>query len=80
MKTVIRPREEALKKIWEGKNERVTVNNSQYSFDNKTREEAYIKAQFTTEKELELYKNYRSEWYRRAKEYDPGEAPLAVWR
>ena len=26
----------------------------------------------------ETYKLYRSEWYRRAKEFDPGPAPLAV--
>ena len=31
-----------------------------------------------TYRELELYRDYRAEWYRRAKEFDPGDSPLAV--
>ena len=78
MSKKIRPREEELKILWSGKNERVPVNNSQYSFDSKSREETYIKAQFSTDRELEQYKEYRAEWYRRAKEFDAGDTPLSV--
>jgi sulfatase maturation enzyme AslB (radical SAM superfamily) len=78
MNKKIRPREENLKNLWAGKNERIPVNPAQYSFDSKSREEAYINAQFTTDRELELYRDYRAEWYRRAKEFDPGDFPLAV--
>lgn len=75
---IIRPREEELKKKWAGFAERIPVNPQQYSFDPPAREKRFIEAQFPTEEEKRRYRWYREEWYRRAKEYDHGEAPLAV--
>ncbi|MFT7618905.1 MAG: sulfatase maturation enzyme AslB (radical SAM superfamily) [Planctomycetota bacterium] len=78
VKTAIRPREEQLKKDWQGKQDQVPVNSSQFSFDTMSREEAFLAAQFPTTQERERYDHYRAEWYRRAKEFDPGPQPLAV--
>lgn len=74
----IRPREEALKRKWAGVNERTPINSHQYSFAAPERLEAYIQDQFPDPSERDRYRWYREEWYRRAKEFDPGEAPLAV--
>ncbi len=76
--SIIRPREEELKKKWAGIADQVPVNPQQYSFDPPERENAFIKAQFPTEGEMKRYKWYREEWYRRAKEFDSGHSPLAV--
>lgn len=75
----IYPRERELKEKWNGVNDSVPVNESQFSFirDEKD-EEAFKKNQFKNEEEYKRYLLYREEWYRRAKEFDPGEAPLAV--
>jgi MoaA/NifB/PqqE/SkfB family radical SAM enzyme len=78
MTIAVRRREEELKEKWDGVNDLVPVNESQYSLDSEDREEAYIRAQFKTEDELKRYRWYREEWYRRAKEFDPGEIPLSV--
>ncbi len=78
LKTAIRPREEDLKREWEGVSDRVPVNATQFSFDSRTREDAFLEAQFPTEAERQRYRVYRAEWYRRAKEMDPGDHPLAV--
>jgi MoaA/NifB/PqqE/SkfB family radical SAM enzyme len=74
----IRTREEALAQKWAGKADYIPVNNQQYSFDSLQRQHAFINAQFETADELRRYHQYREEWYRRAKEFDPGETPLAV--
>ena len=74
----IRPREESLKQKWAGVAEQMPVNPQQYSFDPPEREMRFIRVQFPTDLEMERYRWYREEWYRRAKEFDPGEAPLAV--
>ncbi len=74
----IRPRDAELKQKWAGVADHVPVNASQYSLDTPEREEAFIRAQFPTEEEQRRYRWYREEWYRRAKEFDPGDAPLAV--
>jgi len=74
----IRAREESLTQRWSGKADNIPVNNQQYSFDSINRQEEFIKAQFKTENELKRYHDYRSEWYRRAKEFDPADVPLAV--
>ena len=72
------PREEYEKKKWEKINDRVTVNESQYSFGDEDKYNNFITAQFDNESDQNLYKFYRSEWYRRAKEFDHGNAPLSV--
>ena len=74
----IREREENLKKKWEGVADYVPVNPSQYSFDSVEREQEYARAQFPAEEEQRRYQHYREEWYRRPKEFDSGDAPLAV--
>ena len=74
----IRPRDGELADRWHGISESIPVNNQQYSFDSPKRMEEFTKALFDTSEELERYNEYRSEWYRRAKEFDAGDAPLAV--
>ena len=75
-----RPREEHSKEKWAGHADQIPVNETQYSFDTPEREQAYIDAQFPkADKELRArYEHYREEWYRRPKELDPGNAPLAI--
>jgi len=74
----IRRREEPLQRKWAGRNPRTPVNNQQYSFATPERHDAYVRAQFPDAAERARYRRYREEWYRRAKEFDPGAAPLAV--
>lgn len=76
--TAIFERERDLKRKWLGKADNVPVNSSQYSFDTAEREQRFIDSQFSTEEQKARYRQYREEWYRRAKELDPGNAPLAV--
>ena len=72
-------REHSLDKKWsKSKNKLVTVNNQQYSFDSLNRKDQFDKNLCRTPEELKYYNWYRSEWYRRPNEFDPGEAPLAV--
>jgi len=72
------PREENLKKEWDKVNDRVTVNESQYSFGDESVQKKFFENLTKGEEEKKKYNFYRSEWYRRAKEFDPGSAPLAV--
>jgi len=74
----IRLREEKLTERWKGIADRIPVNVQQYSFDSPERQEGFLRAQFPTTAEWEKYEWYRAEWYRRAKEFDPGDAPLSV--
>mgnify|MGYP004002078407 FL=1 len=69
-KIKIRPRDGELAKKWQGKSDRIPVNNIQYSFESSKRMEEFTKSLFDTNEELERYNKYRSEWYRRAKEFD----------
>ena len=73
-----RLREENLKKKWHGKNDMVPVNAPQFIYVSQEKEEKFYKGMYPEEKEREIYENYRSEWYRRAKEFDAGEIPLSV--
>lgn len=77
-KVDMRPRESDLKDSWNGVRDAAPVNEIQYSFATPEREEAFITDQFPVESDLARYREYRKEWYRRAKEMDPGPAPLAV--
>ncbi|NWH04975.1 radical SAM/SPASM domain-containing protein [Desulfobacter latus] len=75
----IHPREEGFKKNWTDKKDGImSVEEAQYSYDTSQREQKFIESQFPTAEEKERYSKYRKEWYRRAKEFDPGPAPLAV--
>ena len=74
----IYPREESQKNIWDKKNDMVTVNESQYSFGSEEIQNRFFDNLTKSSSDKETYKLYRSEWYRRAKEFDPGPAPLAV--
>ena len=72
-KLKIFPREEELKKKWKGKNDKVTVNESQFSLlKNEEEEKKFKENQFSNEEDLKRFNNYREEWYRRAKELDHG--------
>jgi len=78
-KLKIYPRERELKTKWDGKNETVTVNESQFSLLKSENEEKEFKnKQFSDPEDLKKYNHYREEWYRRAKEFDHGNAPLAL--
>ena len=74
------PREESEKNKWDKYNDLVTVNESQYSFgDDELQKKFYNNIiDGYTKEEKEKYLFYRSEWYRRAKQFDHGSAPLAV--
>lgn len=74
----IRAREENLWEEWKDKSVQIPVNNQQYSFDSQERQDAFNYNLCVTDEERAQHKHYRSEWYRRAKEFDPGPAPLAV--
>ena len=72
------PREESEKKKWDNINYLVTVNESQYSFGKEDIQKQFFDSLNLNPKDKKKYKFYREEWYRRAKEFDPGDAPLAV--
>ncbi len=76
--TPLSPRENDLRKKWDNVAGHVPVDASQYNYDTTERQQAFIKAQFPTEEEQAHYREYREEWWRRAKEMDPGPMPLAV--
>ncbi|MCK5174603.1 MAG: radical SAM protein [Planctomycetes bacterium] len=71
-------REEAFYKSYRNSNRTMPVNEQQHSFDTTERQEAFVKAQYPTEEQLQRYYDYRKEWYRRPKEFDAGLFPLAV--
>ena len=70
------PREESEKNKWDKYNDLV-MNESQYSFgDDALQKNFMIILCYSEEKKKYLF--YRSEWYRRAKQFDYGKAPPAV--
>lgn len=74
----IRAKEPDITGQFAGMNDRMPIHQVQYAFETEQREQAFLRAQFPTEEEFARYKWYRTEWHRRAKEFDPGPAPLAV--
>jgi hypothetical protein len=78
----IHSKEEDLKRQWESTDSangvQVPIHQIQYAFDSKDRESAFIAAQFPTEDTRNRYLWYRNEWHRRAKQFDPGPAPLTL--
>lgn len=74
----IRAKEADLTAKWVGVRDNTPVHQTQFAFETEAREKAFLDAQFPTPDERARYKAYRSEWHRRAKECDPGDAPLAV--
>lgn len=77
-KVEIRERDANLAKKWQELNKQIPVNNQQYSFDSPARQEEFVSKQFSNKADLERYRKYREEWFRRAKEFDPCDVPLAV--
>ena len=73
-----RLREEKLKQKWAGKNDMVPVNAPQYVFVDEKKEEEFHHNMYPKKEDREKYEMYRSEWYRRAKEFDAGDFPLSV--
>ena len=76
-KIEIRQRDKNLKHKWKGINDKVPVN-YQFVFESEERENAFLMNQFPTDDLKKKFKEYRDEWYRRAKEFDSGEIPLSV--
>lgn len=74
----IKPRDHEIKDQWSDKKNIMSIDEAQHSYDTTLRERAFIDKQFKTENEKSRYKKYREEWFRRPKEFDPGDAPLAV--
>ena len=73
-------KEEELEDLYQNNSEKIRVptNQTQYSFETKENLQKFIDNQFPTKLEKSKYKEYRNEWHRRAKNFDPGPAPLAV--
>lgn len=79
-KSTIQPhfKEHNLTELFRGVNSKIAIHQTQYSFDSREREDAFIEAMFPQPEEMARYREYRREWHRRPKENDPGAAPLAV--
>lgn len=71
-------REEKIYQKYRDINKSIPVNEQQHSFDTDERQEAYVKSQYPVKEDYEKYLLYREEWYRRPKDFDPGDFPLAV--
>ena len=72
-------KEEQLEEIYTKKEGiKVPTNQTQYQFDTKDNLESFIRNQFPTDEEYANYKEYRRLWHYRAKNFEPGEFPLAV--
>lgn len=76
-KATFAAREKELSEKWSGTTN-VEVNAQQKSFDTLERRTQFDQNLCLTEADRERYSWYRSEWYRRPNEFDPGPAPLAV--
>ncbi len=74
----IQTREGKLQEDWNQKASIAQVSTVQKTFDRQSSVEDFAKKICRDEDELKVYKHYRNEWYRRATEFDPGPAPLAV--
>lgn len=73
-----RARDGELREKWTKEDDLIQVDDDKFDLETKGREEAFLEAQFTTAEERRQYERYRSEWYRRPMEHDPGEQPLSV--
>ena len=76
-KATFTAREKELSEKWSGTTN-VEVNAQQKSFDTLERRTQFDQNLCLTEADKERHSWYRSEWYRRPNEFDPGPAPLAV--
>ncbi|MBI4838267.1 MAG: ATP-binding cassette domain-containing protein [Nitrospirae bacterium] len=72
----LREREESYKRQYAGN--KLKRDESTYHFSSGKKEQKFINSQFKTPAEIADYKKYRSEWHRRAEEFEPGAFPLAV--
>lgn len=72
------PREEDEKNKWDNYNDMVTVNEAQFSFGDESIQKKFFDNLNTSDEDKKRYQFYRSEWYRRAKQFDPANGPLAV--
>ena len=77
-KSPFRRRDNSVRESWRGVNERMVVNDTQHSFSSPEKERAFFEGQVNTPQDKARYKIYREEWFRRAKEFDPGPQPLSV--
>jgi len=73
-----RYREEDLKAKWAGVNDMVPVNAPQYVSSSRENEEKFFQNMYPSKELRKKYDAYREEWYRRAKEFDPGDIPLSI--
>ena len=71
-------REGKMQDEWNAKTSIAKVSSVQHTFDTRSSVEDFARKICKDEDELEIYKIYRNEWFRRAAEFDPGPAPLAV--
>ena len=72
-KTYIYQKENKLKDKYSSK-----TNSSQFIYGIKDDEQSFFKKQYSSEAEWKKFINYRDEWYRRAKNFDASDIPLAV--
>lgn len=73
-------KEEDLEEVYSDSNNKINIPTHQTHniFDSKNNLDNFIKRQFPTEVEYKKYKEYREQWHYRAKNFDPGDFPLAV--
>ena len=76
--SVFRYLDENLKDKWKGINDNVPVNDSMYVFVSRDEEKKFVENMFPTKDQMERYKKYREEWYRRAKKFEYGDYPLSI--
>lgn len=70
--------DEKLDAKWNKKNEYMSVGATFYHLDSDERKKRFADSLCISKKEKEIYSWYRSEWYRRPKEFDPGPQPLSL--
>lgn len=75
---VFRNRESDLQKKWSEKNDLINVNKDQYYLSSQEKEDSFYNDPYTSKEDKIKFKEYREEWFRRPKEFDAGDKPLAV--
>lgn len=71
-------RDKKLQDKWQGLADHIPVNDIQHNFDTAKREHEFFDKLYSNAADKLEYVAYREEWFRRPKEFDPGEAPLAI--
>ena len=73
-------KEEELENLYTSDDNQIKIptNQTHYAFESKENLKNFINNQFPNEKDLKKYKEYRNIWHQRAKNFTPGDFPIAV--